>query len=164
MQTLDLNNLLVQFRNYFFNYPMVTRVDIYKDVVYVEVETLLLAFAIEVNTAGNIELVSRNNTTIQNLSLFLNHPFTKGSLIYKKNVCIVPLFSFEVKDAFIDYSLLLIERTRHILGLCLNVEKSESLRLEHFLIKYQETLALQIHNDVMFNMVEHMQPRLLSIL
>lgn len=164
MKTLTLNDLLAAFKNHFTNYPMVKKVAIYKDVAFVEVQTSLLAFAIEVKTSGDIELVFRNNDTMQKFSLFFNHPFTKGSLVYKDNICVNPLFSFDDNNIFVDYSLLLVGRTKHILGLCFDVEKNATLWLEHFLKKHQELLTMDAYNNVMFNMVEHMQPRLLSML
>lgn len=162
-QEMTLNNLLHGFKSRFSQYKVIEKIEIYREVVFLELKTDLLALAIECRTDGKIEIVFRNNETQQRFSIHFAYPFSKGVIVFEKGVCINPHFANLSLAQAVTLSDTLA-KVAFIIERCLEVEKNATLWLGHFLKKHQETVAVQTRNNIVFNMVEHMQPRLLSML
>ncbi|MDO4640274.1 MAG: GT-D fold domain-containing glycosyltransferase [Neisseria sp.] len=165
-QNLDTQTILASFKMYFGNFSFIKKIDIYKDVVFLEIKTELLAFALEFKHDGSCEIVFRNDITTQHFSIFFDYPFTKGTPIYLGNICVNNLFHTDTILMPNDMHLFL-ERAKRILNKCLKVEKEPFLWLKTSnlnLKKSNEINALQLRNDVLLDMTNHMQNRLLSIL
>lgn len=162
-QEMTLDNLLQQFKSSFAQYSAIEKIEIYREVVFLELKTSLLALAVECQTDGKIELVFRNNETQQRFTIHFAYPFSKGTVVFDRGICINSHFA----DVRLPQAITLSDtsaRVAFIIERCLEVEKNAALWLGHFLERHHKMVAAQTRNDVVFNMVEHMQPRLLNML
>lgn len=162
LNTKDLFNLLKQNFEYF---SYVNKIDIYKNVTFIEIKTDLLFFALELAENGNIELVFRNNETLKIFTEFFHYPFEKGTMLYVGDLCVNHLFH-TTNHYKTDAYHILLARTREILDKCLSIGKEPYLYLNisvDILKKINEATQLQLKNNLYFDMDNFMRGKLLSI-
>lgn len=166
MSNLTINTMLELLKCNFEKFSYLNKIDIYKTVVFLEIKTKHLFFALEFSENGNIELVFRDDKTIKRFSDFFYYPFNKGTMIYANHLCINHIFQTMGYYTVNDHSLWL-ERVRFILDKCLSTEKdmyyllSETLEINK---KAHETSELKIRNDIYLDMTNFMHGKLLSMM
>lgn len=163
-EKITLENLLAKLRSDFESNNVIKVIDIYNNsLVFLSLKTDLLNVGIDCKVDGTIELVFRDSETQKNFSIYFEYPFSKKAVIFDKGISNHPNFESPYLSPLITLSDI-SDRVMFIIKRCLRIEKSTALRISTLFQKYRETVEDRTLKDLMLDMSDHMQPRLLSIL
>lgn len=168
MSTSNLTNLSILnlLKQQFSNFSYIKKIEIYKEVAYLEVKTDLLFFALEFRENGSIEIVFRDNETLHRFTEFFRYPFVKGSMIYFAETCVNHIFNLNNRLSD-NKSYALLEKAQNILAKCLEVESEQSIWLHasHNILKNLcETETQRFRNEVLLDMNDFMHGKMLSMM
>lgn len=164
-QNLNCDAMLALLQQHFSNYPQIQKIALYKNVAYIEAKTDLLFFAIEFRENGSIELVFRDNETLKRFSSAFHYPFAKGTMIYTGNTCVNQIFGLTERLPA-DNSHALLVKAQQIFNKCLEAEQEQAVWFGASfaeLKKLNEIATIQLRNDVLLDMNDFMQSKLLSM-
>lgn len=157
---MTLKNIYLQLKEKLLVTQFVERVDIYKDeVVYVDVRTEQLFFALDINVEHEVFLVCRNQESRIFLRQYFQYPIEFRTRIYAKNTVLVDFL------ANIEHSNLIsvISDLIHQLLMYTRDEKFLFNNLNSNLIQATQLLKANRLNDVCSDMAEFLSQRFFSI-
>lgn len=155
--------VLNAFEEEFLGIECVSKVSTYKNVVYIDIATANLKFAVEFDNLASVEIVFRDDATRRRFSRYFMRPFGKGTLLIKdeKILC----------DRLVTYPSLrdvpLADIARSIIEQCLKVEGDLSIQGTEQSTLLKEILAMERlahQSQVMLDFSNHMQDRMLGVM
>nr|BCU46391.1 capsular polysaccharide biosynthesis protein Cps4bC [Actinobacillus pleuropneumoniae] len=141
------------------------KIDVYKNVVFIDIKTQYFYFALEMANEKDIELIFRDDDSLQKANHYFNYPFQKGNKIYVGNFCTNNLFYMN-EELSLNNMQTLINRISHIISVFINIENTSLVRLSesNILLKnIKENSDLYLSNQVYLDMSNFMEDKLLSI-
>lgn len=165
--SLSKENMLSIFQHSFSNNRLINKIAIYNELVFVNVKTETLWFAIDFWENGTIKLVFRDDATLYRFSAYFLYPFNREEFLFIENKCVNNL----VKDIDIYYvnmnETVLVELAKRIIDKFLLVGKDISLQAEISnmnLKTLNDTINLQVENQIFLDMSSFLAEKQLSII
>lgn len=154
------------FKEKFANHPFIKKVAFYQNLVFLEVKTDTIFFALDFWENGTIELVFRDEVTPSRFTTYFSYPFAKRAILFKEGQCVHSL----LMDIDIYYQqineTMIAELAKRIIDKFLQVGKDVALQSEisNSLLKgLHDQISLQVTNDIFIDMANFFHGKLLSI-